>query len=157
MSNKPIIDLGTITDKALTGDERFAWASLRRTDDTGLKSVYDLDHADLLATELLRERARVHDLEDQLRLRAASGGIDGRSTADYRKSVSEGGPMYAAWENKPHRLVYDLCDEIDRLAKKLKRLRSMHCCVNCSHANECSMEGREPVCWDDPDEELADV
>jgi hypothetical protein len=39
---------------------------------------------------------------------------DGRTTADYRDSMAKGGPMWGAWKNKPHRLVYDLCCEIER-------------------------------------------
>lgn len=39
-----------------------------------------------------------------------------RTTVDYRMSMSEDGPMYYAWVDKPHRLVYDLCSEIERRA-----------------------------------------
>ena len=41
---------------------------------------------------------------------------DNRATVDYRMSMSEDGPLYQAWVNKPHRLVYDLCSEIERRA-----------------------------------------
>jgi hypothetical protein len=37
------------------------------------------------------------------------------NTTDYRAAPSGNGPHYAEWTNKPHRLVYDLCDEVDRL------------------------------------------
>ena len=75
----------------------------------------------------------------------------GWTAQDYRASMSPDGPMYGAWQNKPHRLVYDLCGEVEYLQGELRRLKVMHCCANCGHANECSMEGAEPVCWDDPE------
>ena len=42
----------------------------------------------------------------------------GSTTDDYRKALSGEGKMGSLgydWSDKPHRLVYDLCDEIDRL------------------------------------------
>ncbi len=55
---------------------------------------------------------------------------DDSTTADYRASMAEGGRMWDAWKNKPHRLVYDLCSEIERrevervfLAKLVAELR----------------------------------
>jgi len=49
---------------------------------------------------------------------------DGRTTADYRASMAKGGPMWDAWKNKPHRLIYDLCSEIERReAERLAALR----------------------------------
>ncbi len=41
---------------------------------------------------------------------------DNRTTVDYRTSMSEDGPMYYTWADKPHRFVYDLCSEIERRA-----------------------------------------
>lgn len=34
---------------------------------------------------------------------------------DYRNAPSGIGPLAHEWRNKPHRLVYDLCSEIERL------------------------------------------
>lgn len=49
---------------------------------------------------------------------------DGRTTADYRDSMAKGGPMWRTWKNKPHRLVYDLCCEIER--REEERLTTLH-------------------------------
>lgn len=45
---------------------------------------------------------------------------NGYSTEDYRKAPNRGGPMAYAWCDKPHRLIYDLCDEVERLHAALK-------------------------------------
>jgi hypothetical protein len=37
------------------------------------------------------------------------------NTNDYRNAPSNIGPQAATWKDKPHRLVYDLCSEIERL------------------------------------------
>jgi hypothetical protein len=37
------------------------------------------------------------------------------TTADYRNAPSGIGPLAATWKDKPHRLVYDLCREVERL------------------------------------------
>lgn len=45
---------------------------------------------------------------------------EGSTTDDYRDAMSgEGGfgTLGYEWSDKPHRLVYDLCGEIDRLRK----------------------------------------
>ena len=41
--------------------------------------------------------------------------------ADYRSALGGNGPIAAQWKDKPHRLVYDLCNEIDRLNAKLPK------------------------------------
>lgn len=33
-----------------------------------------------------------------------------------------GGPLHAAWQNKPHRLLYDLVGEIQRLREQIVQL-----------------------------------
>ncbi|MCO4101093.1 MAG: hypothetical protein HEQ38_17200 [Gemmatimonas sp.] len=38
------------------------------------------------------------------------------NTADYRNAVSGEGPLAYTWHDKPHRLLYDLCTELDTLA-----------------------------------------
>ena len=57
------------------------------------------------------------------------GESTGATVADYRVAPS-GGPLHAAWTNKPHRLVYDLClfavdqqAEITRLRAELEARR----------------------------------
>lgn len=40
-----------------------------------------------------------------------------------------------------------------RAFDELKRVQTMHCCHYCGRANECSMEGNEPTCWVDPEED----
>lgn len=37
------------------------------------------------------------------------------NTLDYRNAPSGNGPLANEWENKPYRLIYDLCAEIERL------------------------------------------
>jgi hypothetical protein len=37
------------------------------------------------------------------------------NTNDYRNAPSNEGPQAAQWADKPHRLVYDLCNEVDNL------------------------------------------
>jgi hypothetical protein len=39
----------------------------------------------------------------------------GTDTRDYRLAPSGVGPLAAEWADKPHRLVYDLCGEVERL------------------------------------------
>ena len=36
-------------------------------------------------------------------------------TEDYRNALNGSGPLANQWKDKPHRLVYDLCNEIERL------------------------------------------
>lgn len=40
------------------------------------------------------------------------------NTEDYRDAPGGCGPQASQWRDKPHRLVYDLCSEIDRLRKE---------------------------------------
>lgn len=42
---------------------------------------------------------------------------------DYRDAVSLKGPQAPEWEDKPHRLVWDLCNEIERLHREIERLK----------------------------------
>lgn len=37
------------------------------------------------------------------------------NTQDYRDAVSGKGPQAYNWSDKPHRLIYDLCKEVERL------------------------------------------
>ena len=39
-------------------------------------------------------------------------------TMDYRRAISGKGPRAYDWNDKPHRLIYDLCAEIERLKGK---------------------------------------
>lgn len=41
------------------------------------------------------------------------------NTADYRLAPGGEGPLAATWRDKPHRLIYDLCAEIERLRLEL--------------------------------------
>jgi hypothetical protein len=45
-------------------------------------------------------------------------------TEDYRNALSGIGPQTLNWNDKPHRLVYDLCNEIERLRVELKKSRA---------------------------------
>jgi len=41
--------------------------------------------------------------------------INGYTLEDYRNAVANKGPLAYEWSDKPHRLVYDLINEIERL------------------------------------------
>lgn len=45
-------------------------------------------------------------------------------TQDYRNAPSGIGPMAEEWSDKPHRLVYDLCAEVDNTRVRLTTLRT---------------------------------
>ena len=49
-----------------------------------------------------------------------SGMMEGTTTQDYRNAMHGEGPRSYDWEDKPHRLVYDLCSEVEALSAKLK-------------------------------------
>ena len=42
--------------------------------------------------------------------------------SDYSNAVNGRGPLAPEWEDKPHRLVYDLVNLSDELLKALKRM-----------------------------------
>jgi len=42
-----------------------------------------------------------------------------------RMAVSAEGPKAAEWADKPHRIVYDLCREVEALAAENARLRGI--------------------------------
>lgn len=44
------------------------------------------------------------------------------NTADYRNAPSGIGPRAAEWKDKPHRLVYDLCTEVERLREAISAM-----------------------------------
>ncbi len=44
-------------------------------------------------------------------------GETGYSLGDYREAIRGEGPLSYQWSDKPHRLVYDLINEIKRLRK----------------------------------------
>jgi hypothetical protein len=45
------------------------------------------------------------------------------NTADYRLAPSGQGPQADQWADKPHRLVYDLCSEVERLRGRIEALQ----------------------------------
>ncbi len=45
---------------------------------------------------------------------------------DYRSAVAGNGPHAAEWQDKPHRLVYDLAGEVLRLEAQLSAVRQEH-------------------------------
>lgn len=56
-----------------------------------------------------------------------SGMRPGSTTEDYRRALSgegEFGSLGYDWSDKPHRLVYDLCAEIDRLRSQVDKLEN---------------------------------
>lgn len=44
------------------------------------------------------------------------------TTFDYRWAVSHEGPLAGQWADKPHRLVYDLVGEVERLNEFLEEM-----------------------------------
>lgn len=44
-------------------------------------------------------------------------------TGHYRNAISGIGILAQEWEEKPHRLVYELCGEVDFLNKKIKTMK----------------------------------
>lgn len=44
------------------------------------------------------------------------------NTDDYRNAPSGIGPQASEWTNKPHRLIYDLCAEVERLRAALENV-----------------------------------
>lgn len=45
----------------------------------------------------------------------------GYTTKDYRDAMSGEGPLAYQWKDKPHRLIYDLCYEVEHLRKQLEK------------------------------------
>lgn len=45
----------------------------------------------------------------------------GYTTKDYRDAMGGEGPLAYQWKDKPHRLIYDLCHEIEHLRRQLKQ------------------------------------
>ena len=43
------------------------------------------------------------------------GLVDGTTIQDYRNAMSGEGPLAAQWIDKPHRLIWDLCGEVELL------------------------------------------
>ncbi|MFM7009060.1 MAG: hypothetical protein ACKO0Z_06955 [Betaproteobacteria bacterium] len=46
---------------------------------------------------------------------------DGTTTKHYRDALSGEGSLGYDWSDKPHRLVFDLCGEIEAMTKFLKK------------------------------------
>ncbi len=74
----------------------------------------------VLKAEIERLQGQVEWLESRVRESALpQRGLD---TLDYRQAPSGKGTQAAEWTNKPHRLVYDLCGEIERLQATVAKL-----------------------------------
>src|SRR5689334_11802411 len=78
-------------------------------------------------------------------------------TADYRNAPSGVGPLADEWKDKPHRLVYDLCVEIDELRvpvassgeglrEATDTTREEWKCKRCGAKNDSFVDGQK--CWD---------
>ena len=44
-------------------------------------------------------------------------------TLDYRNAPSGVGPLAVEWGYSPHRLIYDLCAEVDNLRSRLRDMQ----------------------------------
>lgn len=95
--------------KELQGGERF-----RHIDDK--QQDYPL-----IKLEVPVEGANVVDDEGHLLAYDEEAVVDARraapplNTEDYRYAPGGEGPQAATWKDKPHRLIYDLCTEVERL------------------------------------------
>jgi len=47
------------------------------------------------------------------------------TTEEYRMAMGREGPLAYQWKDKPHRLIYDLCNEVERLQNEVKGLNSL--------------------------------
>ena len=48
------------------------------------------------------------------------------NTNDYRIAPGGEGPQASTWKDKPHRLIYDLCREVERLEADLAAEQRFH-------------------------------
>ncbi len=46
-------------------------------------------------------------------------------TYHLRRAVSGGGDYFDDWEDKPHRLIYDACREIERLTAIIQQMENL--------------------------------
>ncbi len=47
------------------------------------------------------------------------------STQQYRIAPGGGGGLGSTWADKPHSLIYDLCNEVDSLREELRALQKL--------------------------------
>lgn len=64
------------------------------------------------------------------------------NTEDYRLAPSGEGPHAATWEDKPHRLVYDLCGEIERLHQRLMMAGGEPHYIDCCNYSDTLVDRR---------------
>ena len=58
---------------------------------------------------------------------------EGSTTDDYRNALSGEGEFMSLgydWSDKPHRLVYDLCGEVDHLRQALRIIAGLEQCAD---------------------------
>lgn len=70
----------------------------------------------------------------------------GLTLGDYRDAVNGIGPLAFQWADKPHRLVYDLINEVKRLSRfpvaHVPTDGRLDYCVVCGESWPCSHSGR---------------
>ena len=59
---------------------------------------------------------------NKLKMDAGIPHLPTQLTYDCRAAIGGNGPLAYTWQDKPHRLVYDLCREIERLEGALRNL-----------------------------------
>ena len=80
--------------------------------------------------EYVSPQRRIEELEAELTRIRNQPPIN---TTDYRNAPSGIGPQADTWKDKPHRLVYDLCTEIERLRAEIATLKNeLDKCEGCS-------------------------
>lgn len=67
----------------------------------------------------------INELEWAHHLRGATAPDSNLDITEYRKAPCRGSELHGAWDNKPDRLLYDLCDEVERLRRTQRRDRDV--------------------------------
>lgn len=63
-----------------------------------------------------------------------------RTPQDYRNAPSGTGPLAAEWADKPHRLVYDMAAEIERLRGALGKVAKQWPCADAAAMSRLARE-----------------
>lgn len=81
------------------------------------------DHIDKLEERLKRKQDRIIELEAAALAKSSPNlSID---TQAYRLAPGGEGEHAATWQDKPHRLIYDLCGDIERLNSEVDKLEAI--------------------------------
>jgi len=73
-------------------------------------------------------KTNMDDLKNKLKIDAGLKNLPTDLTYDCRMAVSGQGDRAYEWTDKPHRLVFDLCAEIERLEAELAEVKAAQDC-----------------------------